>query len=94
MELHKAQEAQINAIKENIALQMEGAIKDKMLNRLKNQSDFTWNQKLDPKMKFQQAGHLAQYTNADETALGLVPKGGVLLHPHPLNNQENKEWET
>jgi len=45
-------------------------------------------------MKFQQAGHLAQYTNADETALGLVPKGGVLLHPHPLNNQENKEWET
>jgi len=43
MELHKAQEAQINAIKKNIALQMEGAIKDKMLNRLKNQSDFTWN---------------------------------------------------
>lgn len=95
MELQNAQEAQMNIIKKNIALQMEGVIKDQMLNRLKNQSDFTWNQKFDSKMKFQQAGHLAQYSNADETAQGLVPKDGVLLHPHPLNNQANKEeWET
>ena len=43
MELQNAQEAQMNIIKKNIALQMEGVIKDQMLNRLKNQSDFTWN---------------------------------------------------
>lgn len=92
LELQRAQETKVNAIIKNMAEQMEGVKKDNMRNQLKNQVDFTWNEKLDPKMKFQQAGNLAQYGGSDTVA-----KGGVLLHQHPLNTlarKEGGEWET
>jgi hypothetical protein len=67
--------------------------------RLKKQTDFTWKEKWDPKMKFQQAGYLGQYgSDANTSKIGLdtsqEPLRNFAMKASEIKLEENNEWNT
>ena len=60
-EMKNAQAAQMENIRKNIKMQIDTVEMLKLKKQLKNQTNYTWKEKWDPKMKFQEAGYLGQY---------------------------------